>query len=171
MPVINRDDFPGFDFFPPDQYEYVANGRQGGKLLVVSRMGEPPHQTVLVASSRTEDPVTEDLEAIDLAMLLKWSPMSVEPLEEMKTIYKYSIPVTQGDFQLDLPAGAKILTARLQKGKPQMWVLVNTDMPVASRQFYLIGTGDPIKETGLTYVSTLLLDADATVVHLFEKDL
>jgi hypothetical protein len=97
--------------------------------------------------------------------------MSLELLEGMKTIYKYSIPVTQGSFQLDLPAGAKILTAQLQKGKPQMWVLVDTNMPAVSREFCLIGTGAPVQEAGLTYISTLLLDADAKVVHLFEKEL
>lgn len=89
----------------------------------------------------------------------------------MKTVYKYSIPINEQTFRLDLPGGAKILSAQLQNGKPQLWALVNTEMPAISRQFYWVGTGNPIDESGLTYVSTFLLNQDTKVIHLFVKEL
>lgn len=86
-----------------------------------------------------------------------------------KRIFKYTIPV-EGIFPLELPQGAKILTVQEQRGKPQIWVLVDPDSSAEIREFRMVGTGHPIdedKET-LEYIGTFKLFGGNFIGHLFE---
>lgn len=87
----------------------------------------------------------------------------------MNSVYKYTIPV-EDYFSLDLPKGAKILTVQEQHGEPQLWALVNKDKPNEKRNFRLVGTGHPVKESpeSLNYISTFQLADGSFIGHVFE---
>lgn len=54
----------------------------------------------------------------------------------MRTIYKY--PVSAGDFVLEMPAGARILSVQAQGRYPQLWAIVDTDQHVEERRFLVL---------------------------------
>ena len=87
----------------------------------------------------------------------------------MKTIWKYTILISDV-FSLELPQGAKILTVQEQYGKPQIWVLVNSDNPLETRIFRLVGTGHPIEieDSKLEYIGTFQVAGGSFIGHLFE---
>ena len=88
----------------------------------------------------------------------------------MKTIYKYFIlPI--GEFSLDLPIGASILSFQTQGGDMCLWVMVDKDADIEQRHFKIHGTGRLIKETAnLHYIGTTQMSIDPPLVwHLFEE--
>jgi hypothetical protein len=85
----------------------------------------------------------------------------------VKTIHKYPIPAN-GDFSLELPVDAEILTVKPQKSQPCIWVLLDTREPKYKRNFSWIRTGEPIEHRGLVYIETLLSNDGDRVSHLFE---
>ena len=91
----------------------------------------------------------------------------------MITIYKYDVP-GGGDFQLVLPANAKILTVQVQYGEPCIWAFADTEEKSEVRHFGLIGTGchreldsHKIKQ----YIGTFQMEGGALVFHLFELEI
>ena len=87
----------------------------------------------------------------------------------MLTVYKYTLPERKDHFSLYLPQGAKILAVQEQYGEGQIWALVNSDGSRETRNFLLVKTGDPIKETEiLNFVGTFRLVGDNFIFHLFE---
>lgn len=91
----------------------------------------------------------------------------------MLRIYKYAIPI-EAYFSLELPRGAKILTMQEQRGKPQIWALVNPESSTEIREFCIVGTGDMIDddEETLEYIGTLQIHNGVfrhlIIGHLFE---
>lgn len=88
----------------------------------------------------------------------------------MLTIFKYPIPI--GDyFALELPKDAKILTVQTQRGTPQLWAIVDSEVKEETRYFRLSGTGHPLGEDYLriiNYTGTFQMENGALVFHLFE---
>jgi hypothetical protein len=82
----------------------------------------------------------------------------------MKTIHKY--PLISQDCTLTLPAGAEILTVKLQNEKPTLWAVVNPNTSeVEERHICIIGTGWQV-EDNMEYITTYL---DGYFVwHVFE---
>ena len=82
----------------------------------------------------------------------------------MKTIYKY--PLTSRDCTLTLPAGAEILTVKLQNDIPTLWAIVDTDEDLNfSRHICIVGTGWGLGDN-MEYITTYL---DGPFVwHVFE---
>jgi len=85
------------------------------------------------------------------------------------TVYKYPV-AGPNFFSLNLPLGAKILTAQVQNGELQLWALVNSKNKTETRLFLLVGTGQSIRESEgeLCYIGTFQLEGGAIVYHLFE---
>ena len=81
-------------------------------------------------------------------------------------IFKYELEV-KSEFTLELPRGAKILHAEVQKGKPCIWAKVNPKAQPEKRRFTFTATGDDFAFGG-RYVGTFLLQGGSFVVHLFE---
>lgn len=79
-------------------------------------------------------------------------------------IFKY--PVEIGEFSHQMPVGAKILTAALQNGEPQMWAIVDKSQPVEERKFQVIGTGHEFDLSDKRFISTF--QQGPFVWHLFE---
>lgn len=89
----------------------------------------------------------------------------------MITVFKY--PLEPIDSQiLDLPVGAKILTAQLQYGQLCLWCEIDTTQPVFPRIFRIYGTGHaiilPDVGSGLKYIATAQDLNGVLVWHVYE---
>jgi hypothetical protein len=62
----------------------------------------------------------------------------------MKTIYKYELPLKDA-VEIEMPIGARVLTAHEQNGKPYIWALVDHTARLGTehRRFWIVGTGNP----------------------------
>lgn len=84
----------------------------------------------------------------------------------MKTIYKYCVGA--GDVQM--PAGAKILSVNAQDGELYLWAEVNTDQVLEHRTFAVFGTGweigKDLDDDERSYVGTVF--EGALVWHVYE---
>jgi len=85
----------------------------------------------------------------------------------MRTVYKYPVKVDD-HFELELPRGAEILTVETQGEAVQLWALVDPAESTEPRQFRLAGTGHPIEDPNLKYVSSFQLYGGSLVFHVFE---
>lgn len=84
-------------------------------------------------------------------------------------VYKYEVPLTD-NFELELPAGAKLLSFQSQSGTPVLWALVDSEALKEKRRFRLAGTGHPIEEDAerLVFIGTAQFHSGSLVFHLFE---
>ena len=82
----------------------------------------------------------------------------------MKTIWKYFFEFPQSTIAM--PKGAKIVHVDVQRGEPQMWVLVESTAEKELRTFVVHGTGHPIPEYH-KYVGTY--QEAPFVWHIFEE--
>lgn len=86
------------------------------------------------------------------------------------TIWKFE--VLPDAFVVEMPRGAKLLSAQLQPtlGKPQLWVLVDQEQPKVRRRLVTVGTGHPLPPEilGFTFVGTFQLHGGGLVFHLFD---
>lgn len=80
-------------------------------------------------------------------------------------IFKYEIPI-EGDFTLQLPKGAKIISFQLQKETPVIWAIVNEQLELETRYFEIVGTGFDFISTCREYIGSI--QQDIFVWHLFE---
>lgn len=87
----------------------------------------------------------------------------------MKTIFKYSLTLT--DRQLvEMPAGAKPLTAHYQGATLCLWCAVETDNPSIRKEIVILGTGGPGPSENLSYVATVHDHGFGFVWHVFAGD-
>ena len=85
----------------------------------------------------------------------------------MKVIWKYELDLT-GTQELNLPEGAEILTAQMQWDDCCCWVLQEQNATTfKSRKIRVYGTGHPVAEGSLDYISTVQLRG--MVLHIFEE--
>ena len=88
----------------------------------------------------------------------------------MYVIYKYPIPpVTK--FYINIPLDAKVLSvqAQIQSDRPQVWVLLNPDLPKQERHFICLATGQETENINnfTKFIGTFQL-TNGLVFHLFE---
>lgn len=83
----------------------------------------------------------------------------------MYTIHKFSIPL-QDEQTVDMPKGARILTAQLQLGILCLWAMVDTDAPEVPHKVSIYGTGGPVPAVTGKYVGTV--QSGALVWHIFD---
>ncbi len=82
----------------------------------------------------------------------------------MKTIYKYRIGPAYG-FEIEMPRGAKILSAGMQQGHFCIWALVDTDEEMCKHEFMIYGTGwDNVEGE---FIGTVF-EGDGFVWHVFD---
>lgn len=94
----------------------------------------------------------------------------------MTQIWKYPLtPPTEGNLiELEMPVGAHVLDAQVQRHIPVMWAAVDPEEPKEKRTFYIAGTGHPIEDvhkTKLLYIATFQLNdafRGSMVFHVFE---
>ena len=87
----------------------------------------------------------------------------------MLTVHKFPVPVGNY-FDVELPAGAKVLTVDVQRGHAQLWALVETEHRTETRRFRFAGTGHPIEEKieDLRFVNTFQVEGGSLIFHIFE---
>ena len=84
----------------------------------------------------------------------------------MTTIWKFTFK-TSDSFTIDMPEESKIIHIEIQYGKPTLWAVVNTESPIKTKKFKLIGTGHPIElNNKLNYLKTF--SESIFIWHLFE---
>lgn len=88
----------------------------------------------------------------------------------MHTIHKYDVLPSSEDlrFTLNLPISAMVLSVQMHRGKPCMWVLLDTDEETAPRSFVVAMTGQPVPTNASRFIGTFVTQQDSLVLHLFE---
>lgn len=82
----------------------------------------------------------------------------------MKTIHKFPV---FNFTTLQLPEDAEVLTVEYQNNEPFFWVLLDTNKPRITRNFEIVGTGNPLDDAKeYTYIGTL--HDEPFVWHFFE---
>jgi len=70
--------------------------------------------------------------------------------------------------EIELPEGAKILTAQVQYGLPTIWAEVDTMKKQTTRKFGIIPTGGTIGYKKYHYITTLQFNGGKFVQHVYE---
>ena len=84
------------------------------------------------------------------------------------TIWKYTIG-TSGEFRVEMPVGAIVLSVQLQDGRLCMWAQVEEGRSLETRYFRACETGDPIPEgEPLRFIDTVQTYS-GMVYHIFER--
>lgn len=90
----------------------------------------------------------------------------------MRTIWKWSVPITSGSFVHRIPKGARLLSVQIQDKLPYMWFTVETDSLREDRKFFLVESGEEIPQDLFIvsdYLGTINLSNGEYVLHLFEE--
>lgn len=85
----------------------------------------------------------------------------------MQKIYKYT--VMTGKNCLQVPRGARVLSAAEQRGTIVVWLLVTPTEPLEEFVVSVYATGEEITEYLGAYVATVLTDGGELVWHLFAQ--
>ena len=85
----------------------------------------------------------------------------------MKSIWKFKLELScEQDVQL--PTGAKVLTAQYQNGSLFIWAVVDPmEVETGYRRFLIFGTGHEMSDVAMRYISTV--QQGAFVWHVFER--
>lgn len=86
----------------------------------------------------------------------------------MPTIWKFTLQPTDSQV-IDMPAGAKVLTAAVQGYDVCLWAEVNPESPSRPRRFRMFGTGHPMPSEPGLYVGTAILSGGSLVLHVYEQ--
>lgn len=96
--------------------------------------------------------------------------ISSQNVKMNKTIWKFELEVIDRQ-SIHMPIGAEILTIQIQKEKPCLWALVDSDKNTEKRFIEIFGTGNPIDNNveSRKYISTFQLHGGELVFHAFER--
>ncbi len=84
-------------------------------------------------------------------------------------IWKYEIGIGDGIQIVDMPFGARVMTAQMQVSTLCLWAMVEPSERLTRRTFIVYGTGHRIgDDDALTYVGTVQVHGGALVFHVFE---
>lgn len=95
-------------------------------------------------------------------------------------IFKYQMPLVTR-YRLPMPHHARILHVGVQRGKVTLWAQHHSPefritappvLDIETREFRLIGTGDPFNPAGLDYVGTVRFAENSErelVLHIYEE--
>jgi len=84
-------------------------------------------------------------------------------------IFKYELKITDSQ-KIDMPIGARLLSAKEQDGKLMVWALVDLRCANKPKEIMIVGTGHPIEfavgEYSLNFVDTVVM-SNGFVWHIF----
>lgn len=86
----------------------------------------------------------------------------------MPTVWKYPLPVEEGTFELEMPKRAVVLNVRMKDGRPHLWAMVDQDLMLEPREFFLVYTGVQF-DWGWSWIGTAVSDGTNLVFHYFER--
>lgn len=86
-----------------------------------------------------------------------------------KVIYKYPLEPVKYQF-VEMPKSATILKCAAQWNDVCLWALVDErdTEEVKQQKIVTVMAGEVFDDSNLTYLDTVLLERDETVVHVFE---
>lgn len=93
----------------------------------------------------------------------------------MRSIWKFDLPV-RDVAEVEMPAGARVLTVQTQHGNAQLWAIVDTEAPKETRRFFVIGTGHSLPDAiddgdgALKHLGTFQLFDGGFIGHVFEEE-
>lgn len=90
----------------------------------------------------------------------------------MTSVWKYSIPVGQLEdvIAFAMPIGAHVLSVGNQNEWLCIWAGVNETDREEKREFYVVGTGNPLPPVSRgDFIGTVQFMDGKFVVHVFEK--
>lgn len=86
----------------------------------------------------------------------------------MKTIYKYSIKMTDEEQIIEMPKGSDVVTFVNKIDGIFLYAVVDTDTTeTEKRKFFVCGTGWPIRCDAYEYIGSILL-TEYEIYHLIE---
>jgi len=91
----------------------------------------------------------------------------------VRTIWKFQVPVTDIS-KIQMPVGARIMALKDTEGYGDIpvWAVVESDAPLVSRIFYIVGTGNPMtvleEAHDYHYIGTVTQAQGALVWHVFD---
>lgn len=91
----------------------------------------------------------------------------------MTTVWKYELKMAE-EQSIEMPDGAKILSAQMQAGQLMLWALVDTEHAKAGRMIGILGTGQPAAHwmnwPNARFISTVQITGSISVLvlHVFE---
>jgi hypothetical protein len=84
-------------------------------------------------------------------------------------IFKYPLDLKIGDVHnIDMPAGAIILSIQTQYLVPCIWAMCDETQPIARRRIVLYGTGQVLPTNPGKYIGTMQFDGGHFVFHFFD---
>lgn len=88
----------------------------------------------------------------------------------MTRIWKWTLQITDKQM-LQMPQGAKVLTAQMQGEELCLWAQVgppDPGVPQEARTFAIYGTGNPMPDEPGEYVATFQTQGGALVFHVYD---
>ena len=83
------------------------------------------------------------------------------------TIWKTSVDVYSGRKHINVPKGARFLSAQIQNNLVTVWYDCDPSQSLKLRTIYLILTGAEDVPPYASYLGTCMLNGGAFVVHVF----
>ena len=84
------------------------------------------------------------------------------------TIWKYTLRATD-EQQIQMPAGAQILSVGVVQERIQLWAMVDPMTPMAqNRRIVMVGTGHILPPAHGRFIGTVSLLNGALILHVFD---
>ncbi len=86
-----------------------------------------------------------------------------------RVIYKYDLFATSKE-EIQMPAGAEMLSIQMQFDKLKLWAIVDTNEAHRETKNILIyATGEEVTEDNIRFIQTIQMDRGNLIFHIFEK--
>lgn len=85
----------------------------------------------------------------------------------MRTVWKFTLAITDGEQTLLMPHGAEVVHVAIQHDQLTLWAVVLPDLDTVARYFQVTGTGHPAPADG-RYLGTTTELAGLLVWHVWE---
>lgn len=83
-----------------------------------------------------------------------------------KRVFKYQLAQLDTMTRLDMPEGAKVVEVAVQHEHVTLWAVVDSAKPLVTREFHVVGTGEPVPANCHTFHGTVHMGS--YVFHVFE---
>lgn len=89
----------------------------------------------------------------------------------MLAVWKYNLKI-QDSQEVEMPVSSRPLSVQVQQERIQLWVLVQSGMPMTKRIVNIYGTGEGINQNiGQYFIGTVQLQKGRLIFHVFiEKE-
>lgn len=87
---------------------------------------------------------------------------------ESETIWKFTLE-PKSFQQIEMPAGAQILSVQVQREDICVWAVVNPAAQKESRILEIVGTGHRMSKATRKFLGTIQMDNGNLVFHVFER--